>query len=192
MTGYNRLRLVVAGHNRLQPVILILTLRRHRIGDYPGLGEATSMAHAGGHDCHWCMADAQWSNAMRRHDHRCARRSLPDNHPWRGRGVWGEAELRGPPLTRTHESIVAAGLESAESNLPWDSDLHPRKATGVDGECPLARVPLFNLVWDVCMDFMHIVKVMMAGHLIPLLKSERGLTPPCVAANLDRDPEVSR
>jgi hypothetical protein len=62
----------------------------------------------------------------------------------------------------------------------------------VDGECPLALVPLFNLVWDVCMDFMHIVKVLIAGHLIPLLKSKRSLMPPQVKNNAANDPIIAR
>jgi hypothetical protein len=76
--------------------------------------------------------------------------------------------------------------------LGWNHKRHPRYDTGVDGPCPLARVPLFDLVWDVCMDFMHMVKVILAGHLLPLFKSQRGLTPPQVKANAANDPEIRR
>jgi hypothetical protein len=106
--------------------------------------------------------------------------------------VWGLEENRPEPALRTHAGIIAQGLASARSLLKWDDDAHPRKDQGVDGECPLAKVPLFDLVWDVCMDFMHIVKVLLGGHLIPLLRGKRALKPPKVCQNLDNDPEVSR
>jgi hypothetical protein len=93
---------------------------------------------------------------------------------------------------RTHASIIADGAATAASRLEWKHKQHPRRDTGVDGPCPLAKVPLFDLVWDVCMDFMHLVKVLIAGHLIPLLKSQRGLSPPQVKVNAANDVEVSR
>ena len=74
----------------------------------------------------------------------------------------------------------------------WKSDDHPRASSGVDGECPLAKVPLFNMVWDFCMDYMHLVKVLLSGHLIPLLKCQRSLTPPIVAANPNGDRALAR
>jgi hypothetical protein len=186
--GYN---LYSYGYNR---VVLTSYVQppTHRIGDYPGLGEATSMAHAGTHDCHWCEGHFPWSHAMRRHDHRCARRFLREGHPFRRGGVWGDEELRPEPRTRTHESIIAAGVAAGASELEWDDRAHPRKATGVDGECPLSKIPLFDMVWDVCMDFMHIVKVLVSGHLLPLLKGKRKLKDPQVKANLEGDPDVAR
>jgi len=150
------------------------------------------MAHAGGACCHWCEARFPWSNAMRRHDHRCARRHLRPSHPYRRAGVWGGEELRDAPRPRTHESIIAAGAASAASDMPWAHPHHPRKASGVDGECPLAKIPLFNLVWDLCMDFMHIVKVLISGHLLPLLKGQRALVLPIVKANLAEDRDIAR
>jgi hypothetical protein len=163
-----------------------------RVGDYPGLGEATSMAHAGGRACHWCNVQFPWCNAMQRHDHRSARRFTDHGHACRGAGVWGDAEPRAVPTMRTHAGIIRDGLASARSDLPWNNDEHPRYRSGVDGECPLAKVPLFDLVWDVCMDFMHIVKVLMAGHMVPLMKGLRGLKPPKVKANVALDPAVAR
>jgi hypothetical protein len=179
-------------YNRVYPYITVCA-RNCRIGDYPGLGEATSMAHAGAHACHWCEVAFPWAHAMRRHDHRAARCFLRANHPWRGPGVWGEQEDRPPPNPRTHARVVAAAAASeAETDLAWDHDDHPRKASGVDGLCPLAKLPLFNMVWDVCMDYMHIVKVLISGHLLPLLKSSRGLKSPQVQENEPPDPEVTR
>ena len=129
---------------------------------------------------------------MRRHNHACARRFLPTNDPYRSGGAWGPQERRDPPEPRTHEGIIADGLASATSNEPWDSDNHPRKSSGVDGECPLALVPLFNMVWDFCMDYMHLVKVLISGHLIPLLKCERTISKPMVSENLEQNAEKSR
>ncbi len=164
----------------------------HRVGDYPGLGEACSMSHAGSHACHWCLAEFPWSHAMRRHDHRTARRFTREGHPYRNGGVWGPAETRRIPPTRTHEGIVAAGQVTEASQLDWQDKQHPRYQTGVDGPCPLALVPLFDLVWDVCMDFMHMVKVILSGHLLPLLKGQRALTTPQIKANPGNDPEIRR
>jgi hypothetical protein len=76
--------------------------------------------------------------------------------------------------------------------LGWKSDAHPRASSGVDGECPLAKVPFFHMVWDFCMDYMHLVKVLLEGHLIPLLKCQRALTSPIVSENVSGDPEVAR
>ena len=76
--------------------------------------------------------------------------------------------------------------------MEWKHKQHPRRETGVDGHCPLARIPLFNLVWDVCMDFMHLVKVLIAGHLIPLLKGQRGLSSAQVKANAANNAEINR
>ena len=42
------------------------------------------------------------------------------------------------------------------------------------------------------MDFMHIVKVHMSGHLLPLLKGQRDLVHPIVKANLEKDRDISR
>jgi hypothetical protein len=150
------------------------------------------MAHSGAKDCHWCEAEFPWSHAMRRHDHRCARRFLRQGHQHHGAGVWGNAENRNAPQTRTHASIVAAANVSEASDMKWDHKQHPRRATGVDGHCPLAKVPLFDMVWDVCMDFMHIVKVLIFGHLLPLLKGLRGLSPPQVKVNAANDAEINR
>lgn len=87
---------------------------------------------------------------------------------------------------------MAAAAETEASRLTWKHKQHPRYETGVDGPCPLAHVPLFDLVWDVCMDFMHMVKVVLSGHVLPLLKGQRGLTPPQVKANAGNDPEIRR
>jgi hypothetical protein len=129
---------------------------------------------------------------MRRHDHRMARCFLRQGHPYRHRGVWGPTEDRPIPQTRTHEGIVAAAAVTEASQLKWDHKQHPRYDTGVDGPCPLAKVPLFDLVWDVCMDFMHLVKVVLSGHLLPLLKGQRCLTTPQVKNNARNDPEIRR
>ena len=150
------------------------------------------MAHSGGHDCHWCEAEFPWSHAMRRHDHRIARRFLQDGHAWRSGGVWGLPEPLPPPQMRTHAGIVRDAEITEACDWEWKHKQHPRRATGVDGPCPLALVPLFDLVWDVCMDFMHIVKVLVAGHLLPLLKGKRGLTPPQVKENPANDAEIRR
>lgn len=88
--------------------------------------------------------------------------------------------------------MIADAAETASCNMAWGSKTHPRRRSGVDGPCPLAKVPLFNLVWDVCMDFMHIVKVLMSGHLLPLLKGKRSLKAPQVKENLAGDREVAR
>ncbi len=150
------------------------------------------MAHMGSHDCHWCDAEFPWSHAMRRHDHRGARRFLQPGDAWRNGGVWGEAQARPPPPSRTHAGIIRAAEVTRASDLKWEHKQHPRRDTGVDGPCPLALVPLFDLVWDVCMDFMHIVKVLISGHLLPLLKSKRGLTPPQVKVNAANNATVRR
>ena len=92
------------------------------------------------------------------------------------------------------QQLTGSGLRVRflTNQLEWKHKQHPRRDTGVDGPCPLAKVPLFNLVWDVCMDFMHIVKVLISGHLFPVLKSQRGLSAPQVKVTEANNAEVNR
>ena len=84
------------------------------------------MAHSGRKDCHWCEEEFPWSHAMKRHDHRSARRFTRPHHPYRNAGVWGEQDDRPPPPLRTHESIIADAVVTEASLLEWKHKQHPR------------------------------------------------------------------
>ena len=54
----------------------------------------------------------------------------------------------------------------------------PYKTTGVSEFSPLFYFPLFNLIWDVCIDAMHTVPGWVKSHLFPLLRGTRAPSRP--------------
>ena len=49
----------------------------------------------------------------------------------------------------------------------------PYKRTGVKELCPLSFLPLFNIVWDMLPDMMHIIPALMKGHIMPMMRGLR-------------------
>jgi hypothetical protein len=60
-----------------------------------------------------------------------------------------------------------------ESKLAYGNLNHPRKTSGVNEVSPLSHLPMWDMVWDHPMDFMHIVEGGMKSHIVPLMKGER-------------------
>lgn len=85
-------------------------------------------------------------------------RWCPAGHPFRSNRAFGDAATRAedPPASRTHEEVKQQGKDSDEYTGP--ANAHPSNTTGVNGVCALVYLHLFNLIWDVCPDMMHIVK----------------------------------
>jgi hypothetical protein len=67
-----------------------------------------------------------------------------------------EEEHDPAPEPRTHAETIRQGRQAEDYVGPKEN--HPRKQSGINGWCPLGVVPLFDLIWDVCPDFMHIIK----------------------------------
>lgn len=138
------------------------------LGDYPA-----QAASAGMHSkcCHWCEFKGKRSDEINRTlwcDHR---RFLGDQHPWRRDGRFGGLMTDPPPLYRTGEATAAAGRRNeqwtrAKNAAPW-------KTTGVKTQSPLSFLPLFDLVWDMGPDMMHLVLNFFDGHVLPLYTGKR-------------------
>jgi hypothetical protein len=76
---------------------------------------------------------------------------------------------------------------SNDSDLPWDDDDHPRKKSGVNSISALSLYPMFDIVWDVLPDWMHIIKNMVLTHFIKVVKGERKLKMPHYKTVPDQD-----
>jgi hypothetical protein len=82
-----------------------------------------------------------------------------------------EQELRGANAPRTHEEAMQTGRD-CEEHIGFKKD-HPKKATGIKGRSPLGNVPLFDLIWDILPDMMHILEGFHKTHLLKFLKGKR-------------------
>ena len=125
-------------------------------GDYPALAKTS-----GTHDktCHWCTYKSTWAPEITRRTWRDFRRFLPMNHAYRKDASWGAAESRDPPPFRTHLEFVAQARAQMDfvrmDGRAFDHKDSPYKATGVKELSPLFEYPHFDMVWDICGDFMH-------------------------------------
>jgi hypothetical protein len=126
------------------------------VGDYPGLGKCASMKHAGAYGCHWCKAyffpHSPGHNVCIHN-----RRFLRPNHPYRTDERWGTRETRDAPPLRTTDEVEAQALEI--HNMPEGPAKDRKKtSTGIDDFCLLMLLSLFDFVWDMLPDMMHITK----------------------------------
>jgi hypothetical protein len=85
-------------------------------------------------------------------------RWCPEGHHFRDKPEFGTAAQRdaAPPDFRKHDETCRQGHES--DVYTGADNAHPRKSTGVNETSALAFLFLFNLIWDVCPDMMHIIK----------------------------------
>jgi hypothetical protein len=137
------------------------------------------MAHQGSKACHWCEGRWRSDKAYRRHVFGGHHRWLHRGDPLR-KGDGAEA-----PQHRTPDSVARDAQESFESTVPWEDPTHPRFASGVKYASALSLLPMFNIIWDVMPDWMHIIKNLMLGHFIKVIKGERKLIPPDYAVAAD-------
>ena len=93
------------------------------------------------------------------------------NHEFRSASAFGDPEHRPPPATRTHAGYIDDGTRN-ESWRGTKADA-PYKTTGVKHLSELAKLPLFDMVWDVLPDMMHIINGIWKSHVIALIKGER-------------------
>jgi hypothetical protein len=51
-------------------------------------------------------------------------------------------------------------VEEGEASSSWTGPetRHPRHESGINGTCALTYLNLFDIVWDICPDMMHIIK----------------------------------
>jgi len=130
------------------------------------------MVHSGDHACHWCEQEFQTIAGIKRTVHKDYRRFLPEDHDLREDHTYGAPEFRGPPEPRTDTNLKAAGYAADEYDGPKKN--HPKHNTGVRRSCALYYVPMFDMVFDICLDYMHVVK----NFIIKTLKLLKGVRAP--------------
>ena len=129
------------------------------------------MAHQGSKACHWCEGCWPKNRAYRRHCFDGHERWLEADNPLR------TGDDLAPP-DRTPASVARDAKASADSDLLWKDENHPRRASGVNGVSALSLLPLFNIIWDVLPDWMHIIKNLMLPHFLKVVKGKRKLKQP--------------
>ena len=115
---------------------------------------------------------------------------LPAGHPMRAASGFHGRRCDDPiPPARTHEGYVRDGLANeAHRDRLLDAGLDarrrgifkkdfPYKTTGVKECCPLRFYPLFDLVWDIMPDMMHLGTGIWQRHIFELLKGGRAPAP---------------
>lgn len=95
-----------------------------------------------------------------------SRRWLPQDHALK-------ATTKEAPAPRTHDASCQHARESEASHLRWEHQAHPRKLSGINYVCPLVLLKLFDVVWDVLPDFMHLNKTFCERLLLGVYKGER-------------------
>ena len=120
--------------------------------------------------CHWCWEKGKWEAGINRMVYAGYKRQLKPGTPGRGAGT------PPPPLARTHAETSRHGKLADTYDKSGAPDAgHPKHDTGIKRWCPLAILPLFDLILDICPDMMHIMKGLMGGHWMPLLKGLRSI-----------------
>jgi hypothetical protein len=127
------------------------------VADYPGLGKCASMLHSGFYACHWCMGHFYVHSPGHQvciHN----RRNLRANHPYRTDARWDHRDQRGPTPLRTSEEVKAQSRDISSMPTDGPSKAKRQKATGIYGFCLLLLLSMFDIVWDMMPDMMHITK----------------------------------
>jgi hypothetical protein len=137
-------------------VFWLKTILLYFVGDYPGLAKCAHMKHAGFYACHWCWGYF-FSHSPGHQVCINNRRNLRATHPYRKDARWGAPEERDSIPLRTRDEHE---LQSREINEMEDGPLKTEKqrATGINGFCLLMMVGMFDIVWDMLPDMMHITK----------------------------------
>ena len=164
-------------------------------GDYPGQGMISGFSHAGtsAMQCHWCKHHSPYFLDGRALLH-CTCQHLPEGHHMRNRKTHGLAGANTtpfkdypPPEARTHDESVQQMKESqdwlhAPDHLGRIRDKKqsefPGKKTGVNGWCPFVLLYLFDIIKDICLDIMHMLKNWWAKHLLQVILGNRDIAEP--------------
>jgi hypothetical protein len=98
--------------------------------------------------------------------HAC--RWLDEHDALRSQGV---QEHKVAPEPRTHVESYRQGQES--ENYIGPDNAHPKLDHGINGWCILGLLALFDIIWDICPDMMHILKNFFERVFIALPAGER-------------------
>ena len=122
-------------------------------GDTPALGLLSGFTHAGGAHCHYCKIISAKDMALNRMYPGHFRQWLGRQNSMRLGGRSTTAERRMPPELREPDECVPI-MASARCWIGV-ANQHPSKTTGIYNWCPLVRLPLFDVIWDITADLMH-------------------------------------
>ena len=142
------------------------------VGDYPAQGKLTNFLHCGVRPCHWCNMDFPWY--LPGHNVNSNHRSILALHHWMREHVdFGErTHADNTQYMRTHAQALHDAQLSEACSLPTAHRKHPRYQTGVDGICSFSLLDLFDMVYDVLPDIMHIDAGIFKARLVQLMKGE--------------------
>ena len=110
-------------------------------------------------------------------------RWLPTGHRFRKDADFGSYRGDDPPGARNAAECVAQG--KAADNHRGTKKAHPKETTGINRSCPLSYLRLFDIVWDICPDMMHIIKnffeklsfKLFAGARVPVWDASKNKAP---------------
>jgi hypothetical protein len=137
-------------------------------GDYPAQA-LISGTHS--KTCHWCWLKSTHAPEVSRRcwgDYRCY---LPTNDPMRRDATYGPVEDRPPSAHRTNADFLQHG--QANETYKGPKSRAPYKASGIKELSMLAALPMWDMVWDVLGDMMHIVVGLWKGHIFDMLAGKR-------------------
>ena len=114
---------------------------------------------------------------------------LPTGHRFRKDADFGSYRGDDPPGARNDAECVAQG--KAADNHRGTKKAHPKETTGINRSCPLSYLRLFDIVWDICPDMMHIIKnffeklsfKLFAGARVPVWDASKNKAPAKGAKN---------
>ena len=138
-------------------------------GDYPGISSVSGMS---GGRCHWCHYAHEHVAAVNRKcwdDHRCL---LPRDHRFQLDAEFGGIAPERPAL-RTHAEVIEAAVENEAWEGKQDSRNAPWQKTSVKQLSPLCALPLFDMIWDMGPDGMHLNDNIFETHGIDVLCGRR-------------------
>jgi hypothetical protein len=137
-------------------VFWLKTILLFWVGDYPGMGKCAGFMHSGRYGCHWCKgffyAHSPGHNVCIHN-----RRNLRTNHPFRKDPRWPNKEPREPIPLRTSVEVEQQSREIS-SMPPGPDKVRKQTATGIKGFCLLFMLSMFDIIWDMLPDMMHITK----------------------------------
>jgi hypothetical protein len=154
-------------------VFRLFVILLYWIGDYPGIAEAAGTTASGGHCCHWCKQFFAWDYALNKTCHCEFRPFLPLEDPLRRANCGWGAECDWEVPFRTHQGMCEDAEESEAFEGSFNSSHHPRFRSHVCFVCPLAFLPMWDMVWDFLADFMHILEGYFKRHMIEVMKGKR-------------------
>ena len=148
-------------------------------GDYPAQAKVS-----GTHDkcCHWCKYKSEKGIHINRRLWKSFRRYLPEGHHLReASGFHGPACREAPPEPRTHQEFASLGTANEVHMEKVVKKLRPRvfkkdapyKDSGIHSSCPLRWIFMFDLVWDILPDMMHIIWGIWHRHLLQVWRGNR-------------------